>query len=319
MDTTTAQAPGTQTLPLKERQPKIETAIFVLRDQRPSGFIKEGTEGTRHEEELSAPLRLRMPNTGMRVKREVDGSLTYVPIRYIKGSSEIDVEVQNAKGHKPSNDLETDQIYFLSGVLAVANDGETKSLFRFMTENIEYAEAPNRPGNAEAPLYFRHNKEKIAEDILKNHALISRANKIVEGLYWDSAGGFVYDEERIDFLCVILGVKADDYASKASVLLEFARVAPERIVKSLDDHKDKLRAEIMYARELNVLRFEDGKLIHCESGEPVHNFSKKAAKDPELQIEETIQFLTATELGMRYYNLMKDGIEVKRAEQLNAK
>lgn len=323
MDTTVASRSasnsGAQTLPLKEKQPKIETAIFVLKDQRPSGFIKEGTQGTRHEEELSAPLRLRMPNTGVRVHKEPNGSTTHIRIRYIKNCPEIDVELQDKKGYKPSNDLETDQIYFLSGVLPVANDGETKTLFRFMTENIEFEEAPNRPENAETPLYYRHNKEKISEEILKNHALISKANGIVQGLYWETTGGFDYDEEKIDFLCVILGVKAEDYPSKAATLLEYARVAPERIVKSLDDHKDKLRAEVMYARTLNVLRFDDGKLIHCATDETVHTFSKKAAKDENVQMEEMIQFLTATDMGAQYYSLMKQATEEKRAEQLNAK
>lgn len=318
METITAKQHGTQMLPLKEKPLKIETAIFVLKDQRPSGFIKEGTQGTRNEEELSAPLSLRIPSTGVRVENMPDGRVKYVPIRYIYNCPEIDIDKQEALKAKPSNDLDTDQIYFKNGVLAVANDGDTQTLFRYMTENIEFEDAPNRPSNAKAaPLYYRHNKEKIAEEILKNHALISRANDVVKGLYWETTGGFDYDEERIDFLCVILGVKAEDYASKASVLLEFARVAPERIIKSLDDHKDKLRAEIMYARDLNVFKFEDGKLVHCDTNETVHTFSKRAAKDAELQMEEMMQFLTATDMGAQYYNLMKQGTEAKRLEQLN--
>lgn len=298
--------------------PKVDMAIFMLTDQRPSGFIKEGTENTRYPEELTAPLRLRVPNTGVRVEKDKDGRTRHVRIRYIKNCPTIDVEQQRKDGWEPNNDLETDQIYFLNGTLAVVNDGDGRTLYEFLTQNIEFADAPNRPSDADAPLYYRHNKEKLAEEVLKNHTLISKANRIVEGLYQEAPGGNVYDEERIDFLCLIVGIKADDYASKTAALLEYAKVAPKNIVQAVDDHMNRLRADVIQARNLGVIGMVDGKLLLLSTQTPVYTFSKRA-KDESAQIDEVIKFLTADEMGVQFYDTMKNGIEQAQADMLKTK
>ena len=159
----------------QEPKKKVEVGIFVLADQHKSPYIKEGTENTAHPEHLSAPRLLRVPNTGKRIIPHEEAGYIDVPIRYIHNETEIDLAEQKKKGYPDvmaHNSM--DDIYFENGTLVVANDGSTRTLFRYLTENIENRDAPNRPGNLPAPLYYRHNEEKNSERILDKYDTINK-------------------------------------------------------------------------------------------------------------------------------------------------
>src|SRR5690606_17364762 len=123
--------------------------------------------------------------------------------------------------------------------------------FLFLTQSIDFADAPNRPDDY-PPLYVRHNKEKIASDILADKAKKKRAQAIVEDLYEETPAGNVYDEQRIDFLCTIFGIRADEYAEKTLGIMEYAEQFPDIVVKAFDDHMNKVKSDVLYALQVNA-------------------------------------------------------------------
>src|SRR5689334_5027173 len=107
---------------------KQQELFIELVGMQSSGFIKDGTAGTAHQEELKGPSVCFIPVTGYR--RGNDGQNE--PIRYIKNCPTIVVKEQEMNGYKPNR--YEDIIQIEKGYATIINDGSDPALTQYLNE-----------------------------------------------------------------------------------------------------------------------------------------------------------------------------------------
>jgi hypothetical protein len=241
--------------------PATENAvvIYVLTDQAPSGFIKEGTEKTDNPVHLTAPKSYRLPPTSTRVAIE-DGVRKFKKTRWIKGHDEIDVEVQDKAKVLP-NPTE-DLIWFENGILQVRKDGGDLGLYRFLSTHAHNETNKDRPASAGKPIFRELRNADVAEKKIAQMDERAEAMGLVQDLATKIEGGFHYNSGRLDFYATLFGLQALSNPERIDALYQLAVKEPKRIIQTIGDAVGTIRAELAHAVELGVIVLGSG-------GEPI--------------------------------------------------
>lgn len=296
------------------------TVVFVLTDRQDSPFVKVGTQGTKHERRLNSPSDFRMPNTSFRIEETKDEkgkviSSKRVPIRYIFGCDEIDVDKQKADGIQPSANPEMDEIVFKNGIFTVIQGaGEESGLYKFMMEAIDN-EAKSPRGVKST--YRIHDEAKLAEDELRHRSALQEASKLINGLYKEGAGDkpMTYDERKINFLCSLLNMSsAASYPQKVLALNSIAEKTPQLLLDTIANAKDDIRTTLAAARGMKAIYFKESDILWGVREGKIMTCSGKA-KTPDAQTEELMEYLLSDE-GRDDYQQLKKDIETLREKEL---
>lgn len=232
---------------------KFPTIFIELTDRRGSGFILEGTRGTKHEYELDAPTARFIPNTGFRMSKDKS---SFEEIRYIKNNPVISVQEQIAKGIKPNRAAIEDKIIIKGGKFSVTRDQKHAGLFDYLMDVFYNGSNPDRVDSADK-IFTVIDVNKMAEQINERAILEADAIQFIGTLY-EKVGDkkYRYNEEKIDALCQFFIVFADDYPGRIQGLIAHAKSNPDAFLQKATKFEQKTITEVSHALELNVIKFD---------------------------------------------------------------
>lgn len=298
------------TASISPNEKKVDLGIFMLRDRQGSGFMKEGDDGSLFDE-LNSPRLFRIANPSKRLTLK-EGRVVEEAIRYIKGCNTISVEEQQKRNIQPSPG-DDDNIYFEYGKLIVPNEGETAMVFEFLTQNIAYQEAPNRPSDREYT-YFRYYPEKVSHQQLVDNDMYLKAMSLVKDLYrLDNKDNAVYRKDKIDFLCNLFNVSTlDDYASKTATLMTLAKDNPKSFIKETEKVLDSIVNDVKTAELLGVIVIDKNKVILKSGNREIMSLESNEYPDRIDEIAYKLRTSNATD----YSTIMMD-IKDEQAKALD--
>lgn len=246
---------------------KVPVMFIELSDMRDSGFIKDGTENTPHEEKLRSPLRRYIPNIGYRkgeklVKDPKTGKEVLTKyneqIRFIRNETEISVRVQKELGIEPAGKKE-DRIVIERGYATVAREGSDIGLYDYLKDAFYNETNPDRSEKATA-LYRIVEKDKQAEFSNEGDFIVMDALAYIKTLRTvtgekDGKKLYRYNEEKINGLCELLAIFAETNATKVQAIIFNARNQPEWFMSKVTKWEQTTETEVTHALKLNVIRF----------------------------------------------------------------
>ncbi len=274
-----------QALPKKEK-PRV---IFIeVADKRDSGFVRDGTEGTKYEERLNCPGKLVVPSYSFRhAYDEVAKEHYNEEIQYIKGQREISVQKQREKGLKPNPKM--DKIIIEKGHMSIAREGADIGLFDYMEKSFWNASNPDRSPNASA-LYKVVDLTKIEEMINERDLKINEAVAMVYTLQVKKGGEWIYQEQRIDSFCELFNVSAERYASKITALAGIAKMYPDEFLDKVAIFEQKSATTVAHALQLSVIKFEGNVAVYVKKDKIIKDLGLGNMKHDQ-KIEELATYL----------------------------
>src|SRR4029077_13327151 len=129
--------------------------FIELADQRDSGWVLDGTAGTKNETRLTCPSAEFIPSRGFRLvkgKNPQSGKEEWYneEIRYIKNQRVLSVAEQNARGIRPSRNRVDDKIIIKGGNFSVTREGAFIGLYDYLVDVFYNGSNPDRPASAKA-------------------------------------------------------------------------------------------------------------------------------------------------------------------------
>lgn len=264
-----------------EVKKKTAPTMFIeLVDQRDSGWVLDGTRGTKNEVRLTTPSAEFIPNRGYRLVKVKDenGKDQWInePIRYIKNCSFLSVEEQNKRGYRPAKNKMEDLILVKGknngarggNYLAVTREGSHIGLFDFL-KCVFYNESnPNAPASAKK-LFREVDFDKKSEAFNELEVAQAEATMYIASLYGKRGKEYEYNETKINSLCNIFTVYADSPAGKINGLIAHAKADPVGFLNRALIVEQTVEAEIGEALELNVIKFDKNIAVYCHRDEVV--------------------------------------------------
>lgn len=289
-------------------QTKSKTLTLELINQRPSGFVLEGTSGD-DAVRISAPNKCFIPVESVIKVDQPDGGYSYEKIRHIEGCPYLLVSDQVKHNWKPNPS--NDQIVFENGVLLVANEGRDRSRFAYLLACEFNGNNKDRPESAE-PIFRVIEKEKEAEKFLHSVTDKLEAMAILSSLSDKMEEGFSYNEEKIDYMCSLHGLHGyEGYAEKLQSLMYIADANPKQFIESVANARASYKVDIALAEKYSVISLAGEHASFNEGGLKFFKFTQKqAAKRQEELID---YFLTR---GDEHYKQMKVALEAKKTAEL---
>lgn len=281
---------------------KVPTVFVELVDKKGSGFILDGTEGTRYEVELNCPSVYFVNSESFRYKDSVDdkGKPTRIleRIRFQKNNPEISLEAQDKAGWKPQP--RQDKIMILNGNATFAREGGNIGTYDFIMQNVEYnASNPDLLPNAR-PIYKVIDLNKLQEEKNESELVAHEARSFVYSLQEKKAGTWIYQTERIDALCELFNVYAELPSSKIEALAGIATRMPDMFLNKVVKFEQTISTLVAHALQLNVIKFEGNTAAYIGKNKIIKNLG--AGKMSE---EEKVESLAT-------YLRTKDGYEAKQ-------
>lgn len=246
---------------------KVPTIFIELCDKKGSGFILDGTEGTKFEQEINCPSVHFVPNTSFRYVDKVienqakGGTKTeriLEQIRYITNNPEISVIAQDKSGWKPNS--KTDKIRIFNGSASIAREGSHVGLFDFLVQSAEFNETNTDKLPHARAIYRVVDLLKVQEAQNEEEISINEARAFVYGLQEKKNGVWVYQVERIDALCELFSVYASSSASKITLLSNYASTYPDNFLKKIKIFEAETAVMVAHALQLNVIAI-DGQIV----------------------------------------------------------
>ncbi len=276
----------TEQAPPKKEKPRV---IFIeVADKRDSGFVRDGTEGTKYEERLNCPGKLIVPSYSFRhAYDKVEKEWFNEEIQYIKGQREISVAKQREKGLKPNPKM--DKIIIEKGHMSIAREGADIGLFDYMENSFWNVSNPDRSENASA-LYRVVDLTKIEEQINERDILGNEAAAEVYALQTKKGGVWVYQEQRIDSFCELFNVTATSYASKITALAGTAKLYPKEFLEKIAIFEQTSATLVSHALQLNVIKFEGNVAAYVKKDKIVKDLGLEKMKHDE-KIAELATYL----------------------------
>jgi len=280
---------------------KVPTIFIELVDKKGSGFILDGTEGTRYEVELNCPSVYFVPSESFRYKDKVeDGKTTRVleRIRFQMNNPELSVEAQDKAGWKPQP--RQDKIMILNGSATFAREGANVGTYDYILQNIEFnASNPDILSNAR-PIYKVVDLNKLQEEKNEGELMAHEARSFVYSLQEKKAGVWIYQTERIDALCELFNVYAELPSSKVEALAGIATRMPDMFLNKVVKFEQTITTLVAHALQLNVIKFEGNTATYIGKNKIIKNLGAgKMAEDEKVEILAT-------------YLRTKDGYEAKQ-------
>lgn len=242
---------------------KVPTLFIELCDQRDSGWVLDGTGGTKNEQRLTSPSAEFIPNRGFRfVKDEATGEFYNEEIRYIKGQREISVVKQKAMGIQPTKMRLEDKIMIKGGNFSVERKGAYIGLYEYLTQVFYEEKAPGRPDGVR-PLYRIKEIGKVEE--VNNDRKLAAADAIqyIGTLQRRKGKGYEYDEPKINTLCNVFLVFSETYSGKISGLIAHAENDPIAFMDKALRFEQTIVTNVSHALELNLIRFDGNTAAYC--------------------------------------------------------
>lgn len=306
-------------MPVKEKVPSMYIEVLERGD---SGYVRDDTVGTPHEERIDCPGVIFIPNTGNMSEEIIGaggkgtGTFRNVRIRYIKNCPLIKVEEQKAAGWDkhpiPSNDV----IQVSKGKTIVKREGDT-ALYDYL-ENVFYNEsAPNRPRSAKAIFKVIKLEEKT-ETLNEKDFVQADAVNFVQSLV-NKVGNksYKYNEAKIDNVLTALNLfGGETYPEKVNVLTHAAKQSPYEFLNIVTKLEQVTITEVTHAIELNVIRFEGSSVEYCDSKKVLATISSDF-KSQDKKINAVADLLKTPEYAQAYQEL-KAAMEIAREKNLKA-
>lgn len=244
----------------QEVKEKVPTIYIELCDRRPSGFILDGTAGTKHQQELDSPTARFIPNIGYRriwQKETIGGKEVKTPknekIRWIKNEDEISFDKQIARGIIPHKVSKEDKIIIEKGNFSIAREGAYVGLYDYIMDVYYNKSNPDRSQNADA-IYRVIELGKDEEEMNEMDFMIADAINFVRKLVTKTgAKSYKYDEEKIDSLCQIFLVYAETPSGKVEALMGHAKYDPKGFLEKATKIIQTKVTEISHALQLGVI------------------------------------------------------------------
>lgn len=290
---------STETLIKKEEEPKV--LILETLERRDSGYVNLDTKGTAHEERIDTASVRFVPNRGKMAKKDTNGRTIYVPIRYIKGSSEIEVSKQKELGITP-NLPEADTIQIDKGVKIVKEEGDL-ALYNYLSNVFYNVDAPHRSKNAKA-IFRVVQVDKKSESLNEKSFLRADAVNYVAGLVLRTGkDSFRYQEAKIDNILEVMNVLGgDSYSQKINALTRLAESDPAGFLQKVKTLENVVITEITHALELSVITFVGNNVEYVEDKKVVANLGDAKMKKDK-QIEALSDLLRTPEYASAYQEL----------------
>jgi hypothetical protein len=249
---------------------KVPTIYIELRDKRPSGFILNGTHGTKHEVQLDAPTARFIPNIVYRInckEQTLNGKNLKTPmneaIRWIKNETEISVEVQKERGIIPHRIGKEDKIIIEKGNFSVAREGAYIGLYDYLMDVFYNGTNKDRSDGADA-IYNVIELGKEEEETNEMDFMIADAINFVRKLVQKiGEKKYKYDEDRINNLCQIFLVYAETMPGKVEALMQHAKYDPKNFIEKATKITQTKITEVAHALELSVIVFKGNTVMYA--------------------------------------------------------
>lgn len=293
---------------------KSKTLTLELADRRQSGWVMEGTQGTRDEERLDSPNIYFLPlESVVKMTEDAPGypKGSYRPIRHIEGCNTIYKDEQEKLNIKPNYDR--DVIIFSKGICLVPEEGRDRSRYAYLQACEYNANNKDRPETA-VPLFRVIEKEVEAVKSLVNMDNKLEAYRLLSTLRDKMDSGYSYNNERIDFMCSLFGISGvESYAEKLEQLQWRAEADPTKFVDSVLNKRSEVKVVILEAEKFNVIAVTGDFASFVDGGLQFYKFnsSKKPAK-----IEELVDYFLLPK-GQDHSNQMNIRLEKAKLKELS--
>lgn len=243
----------------KETKNNAPVLHLELVEKRKSGFILDGTRGTKNEHEIDAPTAAWVPQVGFRLTKgtDEDGKPLFYneEIRYIKHQREISVEEQKKKGIQPTPNKREDKIIIDKGFMTIKREGAYIGLYDYLKQSFYNESNPDRSEAATA-IYREIDLESKAEQFNDNDIAMADAIQYVGRLVQKSGKEYKYNEEKINSICQLLQIYAETPASKLNMIMQRAKALPFEFMNLVMKFEQTIETEVTHALELKVVRFK---------------------------------------------------------------
>lgn len=279
-------------------QEKLQIKYYEILDRKNSGFIMDGTERTPYQQELTAPTIQWIPNTGRTAiyKEGKDGKITkhFVEIRYLSGCDSIIPQEQIEQGFSPKRF--EDKIPMENGFVTVVREGDTIGLYDFLEKVFYNADNPDRPDTA-TPRYRELKLDKKAEELIEEDEMETQAKMLVYELRkatGDKKTPYKYNTDRIDALCRLFNIYDETPERKLILLLQNAKMNPEKFIKMVTKAEQTVITEITHALEMKLIKFDGNTAQYVDENKIIAILGEGKMKEPE-KIEKFGSWLATNE------------------------
>lgn len=300
---------------------KAPVLFLELVDQRPSGFVLDGTNNTPFYQELHAPNISWIPADGFMSemkKEKVNGKEVEIRhnkrIRYIKNENDIDFASQEKRGIKPAP--HEDKIPFEKGYATIVGEGSTIGLYNYLSVVFYNAGAPNRPDTA-TPIFRVLDLNKKAEEFNESDIEMADAIKLAGELYTSTGkkdNPYIYDEDRIDAIARILNVIGETPTIKLRAIIVTAKNRPRWFLDNVVKFEQIIFTEVSHALQLDVIEF-DGNTAQYKGGAKIIKSLGTEKLSQTDKVEKLASYLKTND-GTRALTELRAAIEFAKEKQL---
>lgn len=286
---------------------KVPTMYLEVVTQGDSGYVRDDTKGTAHEEKISCAEVTFVPNVGKMAEEIVDekgtgtGRFKNVPIRYIKDCPYIKVSDQKTHGYEKNTIATNDAIVIKKGKAIIKEEGDL-ALFSYIKNVFYNLSAPNRPRTAKA-IFKVVEVEKNVSVINEGKFLQAKAIMFVETLVLKTGNTYKYKEDKIDNILTALSLfGGDNYSDKIRVLTDHAEKNPKTFLDIVSKMDNITITEVSHCLELNVIAFEGNSAVYVE-GKKLVGIVNAEAKSTAKKIDALAELLQTPEYAQAYTEL----------------
>lgn len=278
------------------KQPDI--IVCELTDRKKSSFVLEETLNTPEQKHLDAPSSYYMKTRSVMKVETEGGGFEYKVIRYINGVDIIDFNEQEKRGMKPNPN--EDVIEFKNGNLTVVRTGRTIGLYEYL-KNCEFNGAnENKPESAEVKFTVL-DRQKDSKKVLNVMFDEMEAMRAISSLGTKTKDGYMWEEEKIDYLCSLFGIfDAESYEEKVTKLSYMAKANPESFTKIISDKSSNIKVAVASAVEFSVISLGGDQASFTDNGKKFYTFKTKSRED---RTQELVDYFL-TKKGENDYKTM---------------
>ncbi len=294
--------------------PKVESMTIRLLGTSPSNWIKEGTENSPNPERMEGPRLFNIIPDSKYLEVDSEGVLRNVYIRYIPGVDTILVSEQEARKIVPKANISR-QIWLKPSNMTIFRIGSSIPIYDFLKLNEGNTSNKKRPPGAD-DMFEEIVASDIAELKLVGFDKKLEAMQMVAELRRVEEGVMVYNVEQLNLAANFFNIAFMDEPNEIfAALAQLAEDQPAKIMSCLGDAKRKLAATILKAEQLNVLIFEDERVINAETKAVVHSFGKKLARQ---KAQKALADFYLTDEGKDMYQQLIRTVEIAHQRKLTA-
>lgn len=299
---------------LNAEQLNAEVAVYELIDRLGSGFIREGTERMPEPDEIDvAGTRTILSSSAYRKNTGTQKKPNWkrVPIRYRASSESVDPEEQDKLGHEanPAND----KIVFKNGRLVVVKEGLSIGKFEFLRKDSRNETNPDRIPTV--PVIYREIfPEKENENSNEDDFALANAISYLQEFITDKSEkkGISYDNYRLGALARLHNIVADSPGGMMKGLLANAKLNPLEFLNKSKEFEIATATEILHGLKLNVLSFENSRVINVPRKSVLLSFETGLQEDQRIK---RLAGFFMSEKGAAAYQMFK--VDLNDAKEKN--